>query len=227
MRLPQERVDWSDLVVGELTFPDFGSESLPEVMHGFGQTDFDQVHRIAGDPMGAHSQIWSFRNNKTKFRVSVDYPFPGPHDNCKCYSTTGWTLTSQQILSADGGESSDLETDDVAVARLEHGLYGHAILLFSSMSRDGQHRVKLNAVQLAPDRRGSSTVFGRAQSLIDRDNQQRAESATPTDWYQIQAFVQSPTRLDDRRLGEAVAIFRDMRSQLRTVCQQALATKEP
>ena len=225
LRLPQERVDWSDLVVGELEFPEFNTETLPEVIDGFGQTDFEQVHRIAGDPMGAHSQIWSFRNNKTKFRISVDYPFPGPHDNCKCYSTTGWTLTGHQILTSDGSVSTESETDDVAIARLEHGLYGHAILLFSSMSRVGEQRVKLNDVQLA--RLGAPTVLGRAQALVNRDNQERAESATPTDWYQIQGFVQSPTPLDERRIAGFVKTFRTMRSELRKVCQQALDPKDP
>jgi len=225
MRLPEERVDWSELIIAELTFPEFGLESLPEVMNGFARGEIEQVHRVAGDPLGAHSQIWSFRNNKTKFRVSVDYPFAGAHDNCKCYSNTGWTITSHSILTADGEESSDPENDDVAVARLKHPLYGHAILLFSSISREGQHGVKLNAIQLA--RTPAPTILGRAQLLIDRDNQQRAESATPTDWYQIQAFVQSPTRLDDRRLEEVVATFRDMRSRLRAMCQEALKSEGP
>ena len=220
-RLPSLEAVWS----GVFQLPVFGENALPPELAGFRRTDYTEIRRVQGDPLGHESQQWTYRSGGASALVSLDYPFSGVHDLCVCYKAIGWTISNPRIMNVDelagipGGELGP-----IAVADMERPLYGRAVLMFSLA--DNRGRIDAVVKDVA---RGNPA--GRAQQRFatvpaeGTDAWQAVSSRAPYVQFQLLTKVNGP--LDDRGMQALTVLYCQARQSLAAQVNSSLNEPEP
>ena len=164
-RMPTNVPALSAVFVSEIELPDFGKDLLPSAAEGFQLTEFETIHRVAGDPFGRSSQRWVYKSGQLTVGVSLDYPYDGIKDMTQCYESVGWAMRKLSIRDSTGlAECCGIESDQssVAVVEMERDLLGQALMLFSSFDLKGKSSALLKNLA---DQGLESRAEGRLQSF--------------------------------------------------------------
>jgi hypothetical protein len=219
-RLPTLAAVWS----GAFQLPEFGPDALPEEIAGFRRTDYNTIKRVAGDPLGHESQQWTYRVGGTTALVSLDYPYPGVHDLCVCYTAIGWTITDKQVVLPDDlPDVPGRELGPVAIARLDRPLYGQAVLMFSLADRHGQvDAVIKDLARGAPADRVNQRLA--AVPDAEADTLQAVSAKGPYVQFQLLTRLNGP--LDDRGLKALTGLYCQTRQTLAARVRSSLKSTD-
>ena len=172
---------------------ELGAEALPKEIRGWKQTNFETVTRILDDPMGEHSQKWTYERDGKIIIVSMDYPYLRIHDLTLCYEGVGWQVRSKSIQKGNA-------ILPFATAILTQSLQEQAFLAHSLHTPDG-------LCEVAVDEELSLAQLYQKRFEYDRP------------WFQIQLLAMSPEQIDASLQEEFSGLFLDLRKQLLDQCQ--------
>lgn len=179
---------------------DFAADTLPLEINGWKRTDFGIVNRVLDDPMGEHSQQWTYEKDGQSAIISLDYPYLRIHDLTLCYEGSGWGIENKRM---QGGEA----ILPFATAQLTQNLHGNGFLAHSLHSQDGHCEVALDE-----------------ELSLHQLYQKRFEYDRP--WFQIQLLVKSSGSIEESGEAEFSSLFLDLRKKLLEQCQISAATEE-
>lgn len=116
---------------------DMPAEVMPAAIGQWVQKDHRFVERAMDDPQGQFSHLWRYERGGRMAEISLDYTYPGMHDACLCFTTTGWLLERQKLLVASATEAGIVE------AHFVKPLGGSLFLLASSFNPRGEFGARL------------------------------------------------------------------------------------
>jgi exosortase len=179
------------------------AETMPGQVGDCRRTGFAEQARGSGSEFGENSRAWAYRVGPAEGVLSLDYPFPGWHDLTRCYTTQGWVIQEETVVSTpDAGHG---ETGYVRIRLTKPG-YRSGYLLFCQF--DGRGTV------LEPRCSGTELTWHRQAAAVRR--LWRTSNGTadpggddpPGPVYQLQLFVESYGPLSARDEKQAEALFR-------------------
>jgi hypothetical protein len=178
---------------------------MPSDVEGFQLTEFETIHRVAGDPFGRSSQRWVYRSGQLTVGVSLDYPYDGIKDMTQCYESVGWAMRKLSIKDStalveccgiDVGQSS------VAVVEMERDLLGQALMLFSSFDLKGKSSALLKHLA---DQGLESRAEGRLQSLGKQQITEYELSNPP--YFQVHLLARSYEPLSPEQQKQVLRLY--------------------
>lgn len=186
--------------------PELSKELLPENEKGYARQDFRFETRDGDYPFGKFGQIWVYQKGDLVCEVSLNYPYLGLKDLCKCYEQTGWKIRSVDRLEA----FNEKAIPPMTRAIMDKPFAGFSVVLFSDIDENG----KVNTVSISRERKSlSSRVAARFKSFVSLEKIEEIEM-NPT--AQIQMLVSSPKEIDEATRVELEELFVNFREKLMT-----------
>lgn len=174
----------STLTQPELDFPQFNESTMPQTLAGFERSNYKFIERVEGDPLGKNSHVWEYKRGSLLVQLSLDYPYPNPHDLCECYFNTGWTIENRKTKEFVGREELYQE------AGIARPLHGNATLMFCQRNYEGKN-VALGSADQKIGLSGStsemiSSFAARLKSGVGLASSPEKQAQLPEGpWYQI------------------------------------------
>jgi exosortase len=197
----------------------FGETSFPEKLQQAQRVGFEQKQRSPDSFFGEYSRIWSYRDARSDFVLSIDFPFRGYHPLWVCYTNAGnevqgkptpVRLPSQATLS----ETSPSETPPSETPRFDTSSQGAAepTAMFVKLKDElGSHSYLwflLFEANGTPVKIKDYDGQNAENPLLDRIKAAFAESvAREPVTYQFQLYVPSNRELSSAELDEYLHLF--------------------
>ncbi len=167
---------------------ELGAEALPPEIRGWKRTSFESITRVLDDPMGEHSQKWTYERDGKIMIISLDYPYLRIHDLTLCYEGVGWQIRNKSLQKGNA-------ILPFATSILTQSLHEQGFLAHSLHTPDGQCEVSVDE-----------------ELSLAQMYQKRFEYDHP--WFQIQLLAMNPEEIGESLQEEFSGIFMDLRKQL-------------
>jgi exosortase len=173
---------------------------LPSTFGTWTLENFRTIRREQDDAYGEYSKVYRFVRTGSDLvvNVSIDFPFRGSwHELSYCYHASGWGRPDRHVI--DRSEKASFDNWSYVEANYKHrnGSFGH--LLFSIFDASGD-RV--------------SPPAGKWAERFWRRMRRRGPSSTWPQMLQIQAWVESDSKIPDQLSAEILDLFLESRRRL-------------
>jgi exosortase len=177
-------------------------ESLPSRWERWERLGFATQTRNPGSSFGEVSKVWTYHLGQNAAAFSLDYPFPSWHDLTRCYTSQGWAIDEEQVITPETGDDA---APGFVEVKMTKPAYRAGYLLFSQLDHRG--------AVLEPRRGGAylalhrhAATLQRWQKYIQGETVASEEAEAPV--YQVQFFVETYTPLSEAEQEQAQAVFR-------------------
>lgn len=184
--------------------PSFGEQALPTLLNNFSREEFRFEERSGDFPFGKFGQVWAFKNGDRTCEVSLNYPYLGLKDLCKCYEQTGWKIRSV----ARREEVGDKKVSPFTLATIDKPFAGFGLVMFSDIDETGAVNTKTVTRE---NKSFSERISDRFASFWSSNKFEDIE-LKPT--AQIQILIISPTEISEAETKELEFFFLEVREKL-------------
>lgn len=185
--------------------PRFGSQqlqsvftvsSMPEMLLQAKRVGFREERRLRDSVFGEFSRVWSYRDSRCNFILSLDFPFRGYHPLWVCYTNAGKTAQGAPTPIGLPSQPADSEPT-VMFVELRDDLGDYSYLWFLLFEADG------DAIKIK-----DYANEGQRNSILERIQSAFVDGVSPEPVsYQMQLYVESSRKLTTSERAEYLQLF--------------------
>lgn len=177
----------------------FGESGFPERLQQARRVGFNQQQRSPDSFFGEYSRIWSYKDARCDFLLSIDFPFRGYHPLWVCYTNAGNEVQDKPTPIRLPSQATLPETSEPVTmfVKFRDELGSHSYLWFLLFDADG-----------APVKIKNYEEANAENPLLDRLKAAFVESVSREPvTYQLQLYVPSSRELNVAEQNEYLRLF--------------------